>query len=718
MIPTRWVICPLIVCLLTGAGQASAQSRSSEVTTAANAGGGAIGPHDVRLIDGGRARAVVITADQPNPIAILAVQELLEHIKLATGVDLDVVTESAAPAPGRIARIFVGETRAAATAGINTTTLDYDAFVLRVRGGDVYIVGRENNKEYNRNSMLNGTLYGVYEVIERTLGVRWLWPGELGRHVPSTDHVTIATTHETVRVAFKGRNYRIEHYTGSRGALNDYTPEIARWAFSPEALTRYSNDLQTYLRRHRMGHSEPRDLMSTPHIFTGWWERYGQQHPDWFRMDADGNRVGPTLNVSNPQLVRFIVESEKTVVKVGDIKNYRLGEVDKRVYCESPESMAMDEPLPEGWPTQGYNRVTSNRYARFAKAVRDLVHERNPGTTDRITFYIYFNFFHAPTIAIDLKGTQGVFCPWFSGFNPWYPMPEDEHQRIMDTWSGWRKTGADLYYRPNYLLTGYVMPHLSTRQTGEMFRHAAANGNQSVDFDSLWAHWAVKGPMYYLHMRLTTDPTREIDEVLSEYYESFGPAAPAVKAYFDYWEAYSANQAKRGGVDGNKVEKTRHLYPAESFSAARDLLAKAQLDAGKHPNPVYTERVAFLDIGLRHAELTAEFIRTLRSGNKTPTDNKQIAAARQALKNLLSFRRKHEHLYFADLVAAARVENRGLQVNELFDDNFALNDDQLTQYEQPWEQWHFRRDPQDRGEAENWHKADSRTPVLKGGAAS
>ena len=37
----------------------------------------------------------------------------------------------------------------------------------------------------------SGTLLGVYEVLEDYLGVRWLWPGDLGTYVPRRNTIVI-----------------------------------------------------------------------------------------------------------------------------------------------------------------------------------------------------------------------------------------------------------------------------------------------------------------------------------------------------------------------------------------------------------------------------------------------------------------------------------------------------------------------------------------------
>ena len=94
------------------------------------------------IVEGGRARAAVVTAESPRPAAEYASKELVEHIRRATGVTLPVVTEGE-DTENYATRIFVGETQAAREQGILAEELGPDVFVLRTVNGDVYVLGRE-----------------------------------------------------------------------------------------------------------------------------------------------------------------------------------------------------------------------------------------------------------------------------------------------------------------------------------------------------------------------------------------------------------------------------------------------------------------------------------------------------------------------------------------------------------------------------------------------
>ncbi|MBP8952094.1 MAG: hypothetical protein KBI47_06870, partial [Armatimonadetes bacterium] len=257
--------------------------------------------------------------------------------------------------------------------------------------------------------------------------------------------------------------------------------------------------------------------------------------------------------------------------------------------------------------------------------------------------------------------------PWGSGNQCWYPMTTAEHQANKDAWLGWSRTGMEMCYRPNHLL-GYTMPNLSTRQVGDMIRFAGANGMAGFDYDSLLGQWAVRGPMLYVHMRLGTDPTRTVDQIREEYFSAFGPAASKVEAYCDYWEDYSTTKALHGGADWGNCSQARKQYPPEAFGPAEALIDEALELAATSELPEFAARVRFLQAGLEHARLAANFVGLY--------EDQQFPEARQALLDLAAFRRAHEKDFIADYLASATTESRTYpDLESLWDGNMLVRTD-------------------------------------------
>ena len=637
----------------------------------------------VRIVVEGRAAAIIVTADEPLPVARHGADELVRHVQLATGVTLPVAVESAIP-EGYASRVFLGMTKAAREQGIVAEELPPETFVMRSAGADLYIVGEED--ESNPLSPSNskcGTLFGVYELLERCLGVRWLWPGELGTYIPAAERVTLDPVDETIapRLAFREIAWsRVRAVATQKNVTLTDAERIL--GFCPEGLVRYGLDLQDYLRRHRMGGMDRKP--GTGHHFTGWWDRYGEKHPEWFMMHADGTR-GPSkasgaqnvpMCVSNPELHRFIVErwDGKSVI--------RLGEVDWPDACRCSSCRAWDGPQPDPVPdflvsqtdsgSPASSRLqrhrghvlagfyvpmcTSDRYARFWATIQQMAAERNPEAL--VTTYIYYSYFPAPVKCGELgEHVFGEFVPWGNPqHTDFFPMRDEAFEWLKTQWLGWQRTGLRLAYRPNYLHDGWVMPLVDTRQSGEFFRFAVQHGMEGSRFDSLTGQWAAQGPKLYVHVRLHAKPELTVDTILDEYYEAFGPAATAVREYFEYWEQYCRDHLQHFNdlyIDvGHRWSrfqlKAHEAFPPACFEPAAAILERAKRAAQDHPQVEYAQRVAFLAAGLEHARLAGRLAALFDSERDIPEDSPRFDQAVRALGELAAFRRAHQQPYISD----------------------------------------------------------------------
>ena len=672
------------------------------LSMAAQPGAEAASPDAVRLVVDGKAAAVVVTADEPAPVAEYAAAELVRHVKKATGATLPVAVESAVP-DGYASRLFLGMTRAARAQGIAAEPLAPEAFVLRSVGRDLFIVGDEGDgNPLSPHNSKCGTLFGVYELLERGLGVRWLWPGPLGTYVPPADTVALDAVDETIAPRLA---YREIAWGRVRDAAIRHTHSLTEaeevLGFSPEGLVRYGHDLQDYLRRHRMGGMDRKP--STGHHFSGWWERYGQEHPEWFMMHEDGTR-GPAkgmgtrhvpMCVSNPDLHRFIAE------RWDGQGVLRLGEVDWPDACRCAACRAWDGPQPDPVPEflvsqtdssspaaerlqrhrghvlRGFYdpMCTSGRYARFWQAVWNLAADRNPDAL--VTTYIYYNYFPSPAADIELgEGVFGEFVPWGNPqHTDFFPMRAEAMEWLKQQWLGWRRTGMRLAYRPNYLHDGWVMPLVDVRQAAEFFRFAVEHGMEGSRFDSLTGQWAAHGPKLYVHVRLHAKPELTVEAILDEYYAAFGPAAAEVREYFEYWERYGKDRLQQINdlyIDiGHRWQRfqlhAHKAFPPAAFEPAEAILERAKEAAADHPRAEYAARVAFLAAGLEHARRAGRLAALFDGERDIPEDSERFEQAVEALRALVAFRRAHQQPYISDyFYGAAWREQRFWNLRPLF----------------------------------------------------
>ncbi|XOV94199.1 MAG: DUF4838 domain-containing protein [Bacteroidota bacterium] len=620
----------------------------------------------VRVVTAGKPTAMVVTADQPTQTARYAADELVKHVKLATNVTLEVITENQAT-EGPYTRIYVGETETAARFGIDVNHLPREAYVLRSIGNDLFVLGKEDeNDPLDQRNPNVGTLWGTYEFLEEYLGVRWLWPGELGTYVPKTNTIEISSVNkmEAPALNFRTMRWHIIHRIANGAQL---TEEDERLGFSQDVAEKYGQAVGVLFRRNRLGGIDAKP--PSGHIASSWWNKYSKDHPEWFVLCNDGTRGNPdptkenpevALCISNEELQDFIVDQwdgESTLV---------LGPIDHVGRCTCENCRAWDGPQPENPPwfaklmysnppkTDVFYGQTSDRYAHFWKVVHEKASKRNPNVQISCSF-LYENEFAAPLNNVWLgKDYYGEFVQWRDPHLRYFPMPDEALDWIKEQWLGWKATGIRMAYRPNYLHDGYVMPYFDTWQSGEFFKFAYENGMEGADFDSYTGQWAVQGLRLYMHMRLFNKPELEIKDIRDEYFSAFGPAAETVERYCDYWEDYAVKNILNF-IDKLSIRRyanypleVNKAFPEEVFEPAEAMLTQALKEASSSDSPEFAERVKFLQTGLQHAGLTLK-VAAIYDGNKEIPKNK-MKDARKALGELVQYRKDHQNEYFSDFL--------------------------------------------------------------------
>ena len=624
--------------------------------------------------DTGAAAAVIVIPEEAYPIAEYAAEELAYHVEKATGARLAIVTETAAEEDGR-ARVYVGATDAARAAGLAPEEIPSERYVVRTIDGALYIAGQDGPGDpLSLGNVYSGTLWGVYELLERQLGVRWLWPGPLGEVVPERDAAHLPA------LDIEGGPQLMQRHLRPGLGPTGFATAHEKLAFTPEKREEYAHNQSVFLRRHRMGRtantffSEP--SFGSGHAFESWWERYGEDHPEWFQQLPDGRR-GPedpdrpwrvSMCVSNPGLAQEVVRRwEEERAKNPDQRlHIGIGENDFGARCVCGDCLAWDAPqpdpaeLPDGLERSYTPMQASDRYARFAAAVYDLAKETDPDV--RLHMYAFENYFWAPSPGIEVPENVMVgFVPWFR-WAGWFPRARAEHEWIKEQWMGWQEAGASVHYRPNWFLDGYAMPLVYMRQFADMFQFVQRNGVTATDFDSLQGQWAAQGPNLYLLARMHVRPEAPVDGLLEEYYQAFGPAADHVRAYFSYWEAYAIANRERA-ADSIRTRRGGHfrryalyalvadeLYPLEVFEPARKILDEAALAVSEDAAPRYRHRVEFLRTGLEHAVKCVETAMVMNDPGSTASER------RAALEALAGHRRGVDDVNVANMDRAGIIE--------------------------------------------------------------
>lgn len=643
---------------------------------------------ELTLVEGGQPSSAVVVPTEPCLVVRYAAEELQLHIEKATGVRLQCLREDqVAGKPGSY--VFLGPCEATRNAGVDGTRAEPDGFVIKTVGDDLFIAGGDDDGDPLQLSTHAGTLFGVYELVESVLNVRWLWPGKLGEHIPTTSRVAVPEMDRTWAPQLQQRNLR---RTLASSRLRGKT------AYSRDALKQVLHDEAVWLRRQRMGRY---GNMRYGHAFTSWWQRYGETNPEYFNQLETGRREplqGPknvSMCVSEPAFRQRIVENWLAAKERPP--NVNVCENDTHGLCCCERCLAWDEPLPPTPSSSRYlgpnERVVTNRYARFYLAVQQLAAQHVPDT--RVIGYAYVNYFPAPDAAVKLNKQVLI------GLVPdtFFPRTTAEQSWVLAQWEGWGNTGASLFLRPNYFLDGYCMPHIFAHQFGAEFAHAARNGMMATDFDSLTSMWSAQGPNLYLLGRMHVRPQADVEALLDEYYAGFGPAASAVRAYFSYWERLlqeNVTEWREAKLGWSGMPKSVHTFytPPRFAEGARLLTAAVSAADG---DDLATARVRFLHKGFEHARLSAETAAAVAASKA----NGNLTGFIEAILKLDEYRRSIERDNVANLGFCAWTEQRA------WDRDLAgMMKGREIVLQLPLE-WKMRWDPDEVGQQQKWFAPDA-----------
>ncbi len=617
----------------------------SDPTQAATAGTG-----DLFLVKDGKPRSVIVAPAQPSPQIQDAIDELQYHLHRASGVTLPIVdqTQSLAPATGTLRIIFKENTK-----------LPAETFQVKTQDDTLIFTGDGRD-----NSTLQ---WAVDHYLDTQLGVRWLWPGEVGTHVPKHATVALPQLDYTGRPTLEQRSLRTS---------------LAKRSFknSPIFLTQSEHEqgvqeTQAWLRRFQVGN---RSRYRFGHAFSHWWGKYSETHPDYFAVPPAGSKYQQPwpqpgrvkLRLGNEAIDDAIIAEWKTA---GAPDNWNVCPNDGSGFDTSDVTRALDDPPNQDpnliWRTAKAKLTT--RYIKFWNRLIVKMKKINPNV--QISSYAYSAYRDPPMHGSELL--PGIVL----GLVPSY--------WAQDHWQEWQRAGAMLFLRPNWWHTGGVAPVLPLHQQGEFFKFAQSHNMVGFDSDSLMGYWATQGPMYYVIARLMVRPEMSVDEIINEYSSAFGKAAPEIKSYLSYWENFTteaAYPAPAGGaaepVQPGLVNQliTQHklsasplahgwqvipyLYTDEVLKKGHAILDQADTSVGSDDSFV-KQRIQFLRDGLIHLELTRDVLQLGYLKQRTPEQQEEYET-RSA--ELLQMRKvlTPKHVIWGEAEYAAEVRRRVPTITE------------------------------------------------------
>lgn len=283
----------------------------------------------------------IVVAEDALPSEKHAAREFQALLGDATGLALPIQAKPPRPA----GNIFIGHSplMTQSPVGFGVADLGDEGLRIRISQDNMAIAGGRPR----------GTLYGVYEFMERYLGVRFL-------------------THDHTHLP-RQRPERIPCETWQ------YVPPFNfRWSYYKETSDQpaFAARLRvnTVTREEKLGGVAPQNLIShtLAHLLPV--EKYGREHPEYFAL-VDGERKlkmgggGPEPCVSNPEVIEIVA---RNVIQELDQnpgqKNISVSQNDNDAYCRCERCEAINQR--EGTPM--------GSHLAFVNAVAERVERKHP----------------------------------------------------------------------------------------------------------------------------------------------------------------------------------------------------------------------------------------------------------------------------------------------------------------------------------------------------
>ena len=488
-----------------------------------------------------------------------AAKELREYVKMATGATLPIVSD-AANVSGTL--ILLGESRLTKEKNINAADLPPEGFRITTFKGGLAIVG--SVPAVGALQDRGGLLWGVYDVLERYLGIRWYYPGKDGQVIPQKKDLVIPPVHYT-----------------------DHPVRIMRIITG------------TMPRQYRTGNSSSIGMSChTPISFNV----HFKDAPECFELGVDGKRNPSMPCYGNPKTVDLMIQDLDNFYTKGEKspwimwdgtslwgppsdKAYYISPPDKGVNCHCKYCSKL---IDTNAPSLGR---ASKLVGVFMTKMATIIKKRWPNVV--VHYLPYSNYTLPPKGLIVPDNVVASVCMMHGAANDKEPDVATDNDRMIKGWvklTGkpvrlweypcWPVDDTSLPFQYPHIVKSFHQRHLTDVEGAFL-----CTGFYPPKLPKKEAIWASQTPTIYCWLRLLWNPDFDVDAALSEYVSlMYGPAkAPMgeiVKLLTDQWEKTQWEDPVAGHhisprqVNEETMPRKKALELKELLKKARSLVAE------------------------------------------------------------------------------------------------------------------------------------------------
>ena len=533
------------------------------------------GTRSLSIVSNDTAYATIIIAKSAPTYIKAAANDLLDHIKLSSGVTLPIVTDDKiSRIPKNHVKLAIGESLLTESK-ISKTDLQFEEFAIRTDLSSQTIMMIANDGPENP-----ATHWAVCEFLERVIGAKWLWPGDLGTFVVKKTTIISPPINYQWKSPFDFRRFK------------KIVP----------------NEVKKWMIHHRIAWS--RDFQENSNT-EDWHKIYYQQYPEIFARTPDDKPYNskwairyPKFRLDHPKYLDLMVQD---FVNKGKPSFYSLLPTDGGLF--DAKMLPDEDPKKVYYGEVPVTKPYLDFYAKFDKLVNG---DKAVTSFDIVAYSAYYDF--PDNYTFDGRN-----------FNIWFV----DRNNDFENWKKWQDTGAKMYLRPNWWNRSSFGPDICYQKRGEMVNFCKTRGLAGIYMGGFKENWSLQGINYYILARQLYT-TKTIDELAGEYMQAFGNGGPEVLEYFrlcmansdgfnqDLLENIKEELDFEDDINFTSVDALPSMFPEKLRSDLRTLLDNAILKTSD------TEkiRIEWLRSGLMVTDLVCNYVNAaLKSPDNLPNSD-------------------------------------------------------------------------------------------------
>jgi len=421
-----------------------------------------------------------------------AAKVLQNYIKQSTGAVLPISTDI----QNNNVSIHIGLTPFVKKQNIKLYNLDEDGFILQgINAHNFIILGGSDW----------GTEFGIYDFLERYIGVLWLVPTELGVDIPKHASLILPDVKVINSPVYLSRQVSPINIDGNEG--------LGVWGRFNRLRGRI------YFHHNLVNLFDPKEFAVTNPEFYSFSKKKGKIPLDE-QWQPNFSALG-IVDTASSKIIRYFNKNPK-------VTSYSLGINDYTIFDQTPQSLARRNGKKN---YLGLEDV-SDDYFKWANAVVKKVTLKFPDK--KFGLLAYSNVATPPSKNIGINPSIVPFLTYERMRWADSSLKEKGHQLTLD----WIKLCPTIGWYDYVYGLNYLIPRVYFH---EMQDYLIWGSKHQVKYyyAELYPNWG-EGPKPWILSKLLWNPNQNVDSLLNIWYDRFAgrKAAPKLKEFYALWEIF------------------------------------------------------------------------------------------------------------------------------------------------------------------------------------